>query len=593
MKRMCLFLMMAMTALTGWCASASSDPSSLVVRKVALDGSMMARMVQLLHVEVTNHGEQDYGDYWLPLNYQDPSFQEDWIRPVWVSIPAGETKEIVMELCFMQPGHYDCELYPVVFKGNPSAPLLSFAADIKPFVAPRVKCDVVLYMSETNDKGVTVYGVPDKLRVAGQVTIKNEEPYAIRDNTFFAVGEDGLMDAVTFSMETAEAGFTHYEPLFNETIREIGPKASVTFNFSYDIPYALRDNASNEMQVRLAWQPIVTIPLVCKDGINTYWTADGQVHQLPQDGMTLKVPADALAVDLRGNYSINGIFTIDASVANPNCLYYLNYMDYVPRGLDNSRQVIRDYERRDFVLNEDFDYYCPMPFTVKSALFTYTPESVPGDGYRSGTLVLPFDAQRAWLTAVNGAPGEDVGFDSPELTVSRYRGNDGDLLLFEPVSDDHLNAYEPYLISRVLPSPIAFYAENVTIPATRPAVAKGAEIDFVGSTLAQTTPDGFYRWSSYDRYFCQFDTDDLEKPFRALMVASYEEPDKTEVPAISGYQVLYVGGEQATAVGSGRRSSADTPQTVYTLSGQRLGNVSKTSLKPGLYIIGGRKTIIK
>ena len=498
-----------------------------------------------------------------------------------------------MELCFMQPGHYDCELYPVVFKGNPSAPLLSFAADIKPFVAPRVKCDVVLYMSETNDKGVTVYGVPDKLRVAGQVTIKNEEPYAIRDNTFFAVGEDGLMDAVTFSMETAEAGFTHYEPLFNETIREIGPKASVTFNFSYDIPYALRDNASNEMQVRLAWQPIVTIPLVYKDGINTYWTADGQVHQLPQDGMTLKVPADALAVDLRGNYSINGIFTIDASVANPNCLYYLNYMDYVPRGLDNSRQVIRDYERRDFVLNEDFDYYCPMPFTVKSALFTYTPESVPGDGYRSGTLVLPFDAQRAWLTAVNGAPGENVGFDSPELTVSRYRGNDGDLLLFEPVSDDHLNAYEPYLISRVLPSPIAFYVENVTIPATRPAVAKGADIDFVGSTLAQTTPDGFYRWSSYDRYFCQFDTDDLEKPFRALMVASYEEPDKAEVPAISGYQVLYVGGEQATAVGSGRRSSADTPQTVYTLSGQRLGNVSKSSLKPGLYIIGGRKTIIK
>ena len=120
MKRMCLFLMMAMTALIGWCASESSDPSSLVVRKVALDGSMMARMVQLLHVEVTNHGEQDYGDYWLPLNYQDPSLQEDWIRPVWVSIPAGETKEIVMELCFMQPGHYDCELYPLVFKGNPS-----------------------------------------------------------------------------------------------------------------------------------------------------------------------------------------------------------------------------------------------------------------------------------------------------------------------------------------------------------------------------------------------------------------------------------------------------------------------------------------
>jgi hypothetical protein len=146
-----------------------------------------------------------------------------------------------------------------------------------------------------------------------------------------------------------------------------------------------------------------------KSGTNTYWTADQHVKPLPQEGMELKVPKEAVAVDFRGNYGVDDVFTVDVTEANPNCLYYLNNLDYVPKGLDYDRLVIRDYAIRDLVIDERHDFYCPMPFEAKTALLTVTPEgkeafdkNSEATGSCSGTITLPFDAQRIQLTDVNG-----------------------------------------------------------------------------------------------------------------------------------------------------------------------------------------------
>jgi hypothetical protein len=48
---------------------------------------------------------------------------------------------------------------------------------------------------------------------------------------------------------------------------------------------------------------------------------------------------------------------------------------------------------------------------------------------------------------------------------------------------------------------------------------------------------------------------------------------------------------EATTVASERAAATDGE--VYTLSGQHLGTADVRSLKPGLYIIGGRKVAIK
>lgn len=588
MRRLILLLLLCCAAIMGRGANVTSDPSGLVFGSVTIEGSLRASMTQLLHVTVTNPTDKDYQDYWQVYDVATATFRNGVLEGKAISVPANTTCEVTLEFFLMEAGDYQFQVFPG--SSTYSAQLFSFTVSIAPYSNPRVTGSVQLDMLQQTADGNFLYGDLSNYRISGRATLTNHEDFPIIGSFW-----DGAIAGLTVKVSPwADQGI----PLFSsrEVAHAVQPGETVTCDFSFDYSYPLGADEVCKVSLWAYESEVSSVAFTAKQCTNTYWTADGQAHQLPQDGMTLKVPAEALAVDLRGNYGINGIFTIDASAVNPNCLFYLNYMDYVPRGLDNSRLVIRDYERRDFVLNEDFDYYCPMPFTVKSALFVYTPESVPNDGYRSGTLVLPFDAQRAWLTAVNGAPGVDVGFNSPELTVSRYQGNDGNLLMFEPVGEDRLNAYEPYLVSRVLPSPIAFYAENVTIPATRPAVVKGAEIDFVGSTLAQATPEGFYRWNSFDRHFCQFVTDDLEKPFRALMVATqpFEEVIKYEgsdVPS-SVVQVLYVGGEQATAVGNAKRNAA-APQTIYTLSGQCVGEVGKSSLNPGLYIIGGRKTVIK
>ena len=336
------------------------------------------------------------------------------------------------------------------------------------------------------------------------------------------------------------------------------------------------------------------------EGTHTYWTADGTVRPLPQDGLTLTVPAEAAAVDLRGNRLVGDIYTMDVTAANPNCLYYLDGEDYLPQGLDDTRLVVRNYKLSDFWVDEHYDYYCPMPFDVQTALFTYTPESgATEDALRSGTLVLPFDVQRVWLSEVNGSPGIDVALNGPELKICRYQDNLADVLEFEPVGEHRLNAYEPYLISRVLPSPVTFYAENITIPATREAVAHGYQFDFVGTTVGQRTSEGVFCWSGDHNCFYLRDADKTVRPFTAFMSYIYDGFEDEASLETLGFGKLYVvespiDSESATGMDSvSHISNATNQQAVYTLGGQRLGTTGVNSLKPGLYIVGGRKIVVK
>jgi hypothetical protein len=114
----------------------------------------------------------------------------------------------------------------------------------------------------------------------------------------------------------------------------------------------------------------------------------------------------------------------------------------------------------------------------------------------------------------------------------------------------------------------------------------GTDFDFVGATTQQATPDGYYRWSCDNRYFYQSDTEDLVRPFTSLM----KRKEETAATG-AGYDVLYVDGwkyEPLTAVKPVyERVMSDE---AFTLSGQR---ADVRSLKPGIYIIGTRKVVVK
>jgi hypothetical protein len=166
-------------------------------------------------------------------------------------------------------------------------------------------------------------------------------------------------------------------------------------------------------------------------------------------------------------------------------------------------------------------------------------------------------------------------------------------MFFEPVTEDHLNAYEPYLLS-VIPSSVSFYAEDVTIPSTRPAVTKGNNFDFVGSTVAVILSTNMFRWSCDHNYFYWSDTDTgvFYRPFSALMYLKkdIEWDSSTYKQEYAGMHLMVINkGESATGIQDIQNKSCDQPGAIYSLSGQRLKSVPAH----GIYIIDGKKYIAR
>lgn len=363
-----------------------------------------------------------------------------------------------------------------------------------------------------------------------------------------------------------------------------------------------------------------------------YWKANGMTNRLPQNENTLKVPSEAVAVDLRGSGDIAKDCFIDASAANPNCIYYMDGDDGLPDGLDENRLIVRDLTIGDFIVDSRYDYYCPIAFKAGTALFNYTPFSELWGGpypwmsmIMSGVFVLPFDVQRAWLIDTNDVPGTDAGFDSRVLRVYRYIGDEEDVLRFSIVKEQQLNAYEPYL-TFLFPSRIAFYGENVTVPVTRTAYAMGNKYDLWCVTSSQPTPQWVYSWYCDHYYFYQGNLSETIRPFSGVVDVrrhlpnhgGYGEPDDSPGGS-GGAEIVPPGGsdggekvngeiddtwqdfpdrlntilwgEDVYGVGHVESGASQRPPFIYSLSGQRITDTGR--LKPGLYIKGGRKVAVK
>jgi hypothetical protein len=584
-------------------ANVTSSTENLVFGKMWMEGSLRAGIAQRLHIEVTNKGTETYQGFWSVLSPSCLGNSEDII------LAAGETKDVEVDILFMQEGHYEVIIMDPIGKK-----LFTYTVDIAEFQAPRLKGEIRLDMLERTDDGNILYGDFANFRITGTATITNEDDYP-----YFGLGhimiEGRYMGIVCSVWPWFSRIITTYEPFYG-LAQEIKPGETITKDFLYEFVAYPEEDQEYGIQIKAAVQTetigditIASIPFKVRQCTNTYWTADKHVKPLPVSAdQVLKVPYEALAVDLRGQYDMNTTFSIDVSEANPNCLYYLGFLDNVPQGLSKTQNVIRNYGAQSLIIDTNYDYFCPMPFKANLALFQYTPVSEaqgPAQPYMSmtlsGTLVLPFDATKAWLVDINDSPGIDAGFSGNNLAVARFTGIDEglegveDIMYFDLVTDNHLNAYEPYLVFS-LPSQVDFYAEDVTVPSTRPAVASGTHFDFIGhTTQVSTKKDDYqnvYPWYVDDSHFYRSDTEELIRPFTAKMYAKTPEAyDRLNA------QWEYGGATKMDVISV---SPVEKSTAVYSLSGQRVGTaevndgrLTVNGLRPGIYIVGGRKMVVK
>ena len=593
-------LMLNIMSATG--ANVTNSTEYLVFGKMWMEGSFRAGMAQRLHVEVTNNGTYKYHDFWLVGAPSYAGNSDD------ITLEAGETKDVAVDIIFEKEGHYDA-----IIKNSTEKELFTYTVDIAEYQAPRLKGEIHLDMLEQTDEGNFLYGNYANFRISGTATITNED-----DNPFFGLGHVWLGGTYTGIVSCVWPWFgeyvTTYEPFYG-LAEEIKPGETITKDFLYEFEAYPEEGQEYSIQIKAAVDTeketssgitIASIPFKVRPCANTYWTADGHVKPLQISAAhVLKVPNEALAVDMRGQYETNNAYSIDVSKANPNCLYYLGYLDNVPKGFSNSQNIIRNCEANTINIDADYDYYCPMSFKAKTALFHYTPVSEaqgPAQPYMSmtmsGALVLPFDATQAWLVDVNDSPGIDAGFNRNSLRVYRFIGDDHDYLGFLPVTENRLNAYEPYLMYTI-PSKVDFYAEDALIPSTRPAVKKGTNFDFIGHTTQVSTKNDMavYPWYVDYSYFYRSTKEELIRPFNAMMYAKTLNTDIYDILEISFNGSSGGGGEEGGGEGSGGDtgmidaisvSPAKKSTAVYSLSGQQV-----EILRPGIYIIDGKKMIVK
>lgn len=576
-------------------ANVTDNPEHLVFGKMWIEGACRAQYIQWLHVEVTNTGEEDYQGWWEVFDKRTGKNMDikDGLGVVGhVNVAAGETKDVVISFYFPKPSNYEVYIATLDDFFNPIFKLFDYTMNISEYAAPKIKGSIQLDMLERTDNGNVLYGDSAHFRITGKATVTSEE-----EETFFS-GDGGFQVIVNPGINEINWGY--------ETNHLLGYwiKSGETISKDFVLEFIAVPEKDKEYCILLngVGHALDSIPFTVKQCTNTYWTAEGQVRPLPVgEDQVLRVPFEALAVDLRGQYEMNTAFSIDVSRANPNCLYFLGFLDNVPQGFPSTANIIRDYEAKNLFINTDCDYYCPMPFKAKTALLNYTPVSEahgPAQPHMSqmmsGTLVLPFDATKAWLNDVNDTPGVDAGFNEDHLRVSRFVEDDETVLYFKPVTEDHLNAYEPYLLS-VIPSSVSFYAEDVTIPSTRQAITSGNNFDFVGSTVAVILSTNMFRWSCDHSYFYWSDTDTgvFYRPFSALMYqkndikwdGTTEEHDKS-----AGMHLMVINeGESPTGIYDIQNKSCNQSGAIYSLSGQRLKSVPAQ----GIYIIDGKKYIAR
>lgn len=586
MKQLFLSLLGLLLAAT-LSARPALGTDKLVADSVTTEGNSLAMMTQHLCVSVRNTGAEDCTAHLYVLAEPAGTGQSAVCADTLFTIGGQSVAMLTMPFQLPQ-GTY--QLF-VAGDEQGQTVLGQCAITIAPLRPLKLATTLSLDMLTVDEGSNVLYGN----RLNGYVSVTNNDaPY------FGAAGAEG----VVVWLERVDDGQRLFSiPLASELWwgTQVGQHFEYTLDNAAGNQYALKVGYGSPTGLVAADSLLFAV----RSSGRSYWTADGLVHDLiaTDDGL-LHVPAEAVAIDLRGIGQQGSCVTLDVAQANPNCLYYLDTDDALPQGLDAAVNVVRGLVAENIVLSERHDYFCPLAFRAGFVSFVMQPCYGSEQGY-SETLVLPFSPGMALLYDANGN-SEPLHADM--LKVLRYYGNQGDSLTVSAISSiDEMQAYTPYILGVYVGATLLFAAEDTQVPSTCKAICLGRDYSLVGTTVARTFSSSVYIYAPYKYGFCFSSGGCSLQPFRACIVDTGTIGSDFETsPTVPANELLSFGveawGTEGAPVGEAlmdiRRPSADATtewhkQGVYTLSGQRLRMTERQSLRPGLYIVGGRKTMVR
>jgi len=611
MKRLILSLCSFLLTLAA-SATTTQDVSFLQSDSIDFYGNHLAQLTQEVEVPVFNHSDASFqGHLFLQGQHMESGTLTTYKDTLITLEPYGSKNlRFYIELA---EGHHTIQL---AADSQGKQVLRSMDVNILPLRKLNFSAIFTLeMMGQTNGEDV-LYGNS----VRAWASVENMDLFYMG-----AHGGTADDDGIVLQLKDADTD----QVLFSKHIAkrvEGGSWCKVEGTLNCDAP--LRDGGHYVLRAAYGMpyglEGIDSLCFTMRSGTNTYWTADGQVLPLPMgDDQQLKVPAEAVAVDLRKQHLLNTVFSIDASEANPNCLYYLDLLDNVPQGLDDSFNLVRQGEAAAIKLKEGHDYFCPLAFKAQFISYLMKPSydnvdaELAGRGY-SQTIVLPFHPSYACLYDINGpgqilnsnslmaAPADSTGSsgqDNPDLHadllhVLRYGGISGDTLVVSETTVRGMQAYAPYILGVYIGSSLLFVGQNTRVPMTTQAIERRQAFFFIGTTVARSLPVGTYVYRPEDNAFRSTVTESRIPPFQVYMVA-----DEGEDPASSSIRITDASwgdrGNPNEATAISNLPAENMPKSdagaVFDLSGRQIANAKAPlrSLPKGIYIIGKSKVVVK
>ena len=544
----------------------------LAVKGVTLGaGGLVVGQASSITVEITNSGTADYhGDITLVLGTRNFGGQT-------VDIKAGETKSVTITSTPSVAGAFSLTIYDGLFKDGKS---LGTVPSVSVSV-PEESSSASINFSEltiNNSAGRDVYGNA----ISGSVKVRNTGTTTYKQGVSVILGK-------TFNWVDTGDGWTYnYNTDFTKNVNDrivAGGEETIDFNFkgleygeryilllayyTYDTEDGIVRHSSN--------RGIYTI----QHGFVTV-DADGNVTAT-EPAANVVVPADAVAVDLRGQDIVTNV----TANANPNVVYLLDDDAEAPTGVEGN--IVKGDAAESIALSDGYDFNTPIAFTadVISYSRTFTDGTNASNGHWT-TLILPFDVDKVEVDGVEKSWFFSADDTNKHFWVKKFVQDGTGTVSFDYT--DKIEANKPYIIAipdnsfgtwSLVGKTLVFSGNGKSVSCEK-AVTSGDHYKFVGTTTT-TSPSNVFALNADGTSFV-YSTDAKEiAPFRAYF--------KEATGAMASTALLITSpSSQTTAIGLPAEiaTPAAMPQEVYSLDGRR---VSSGQLKKGVYIVGGKKVI--
>ena len=295
--------------------------------------------------------------------------------------------------------------------------------------------------------------------------------------------------------------------------------------------------------------------------------------------------------------------SIYALVENPNLLVYVNEARLAPEGVQN---VVVNGVAKEIVLKDaegNNNWYCPEPFRAEKVSYTREFRQQTQIGISRGweSLALPFAVQT--ITHQDKGAIAPFGSDASGLHFwLRRLGREG------LTSVQRIEANTPYVISMPnsedyperfnLNGRVTFAAEDVTVPATATMVDNIVETDelaLIPAFQRMAVSEDFYALNVGEERNGRPEGSIFERNYRQVRPFEAYTLHRGDRPAPQFFDLSDLEGS-TTDVPDVRWMMDDGNGEWYDLQGRKLGstlNVQRSTLKKGVYIHNGRKTVVR